>query len=130
MMPIYMLLVDDTPEELDFILQEICKRFAHRDIDFKYEIRRSRSEAIEHLKGTNPYDIVLIDIVGVQYEELIKDVRALYPYLPISMFSRQAIPAEIIKCVDLGAQSFIFKLDLMLGARPIAPSDKWRDEKG
>jgi thiamine kinase-like enzyme/CheY-like chemotaxis protein len=125
---IQILLVDDTPSELDPYLKSLRSRFAAKNINISIDIKFNTSEALAHLDRANPYDIVLIDIVGVAYEELLRGIRSLYPYLPIVMFSRQRIPDEIVKCIDMGAQSFIFKRDFRIGAEPIGPYDKIEDE--
>lgn len=129
MRDIRVLLVDDTPDELPkFIetLQTLCRK---RGVNLLMEIVGDATEAMSTLRRANPYDLLLLDIVGVTYEAVLQGVAALYPYLPILMFSRQMDGDEIVACIDLGAKSFIYKGDLTIGADARAPLDEALDEQ-
>ncbi len=126
---IRVLLIDDKPGELAAFVERLQERCQRRSINLLVDPVQNAPQAMDALRVGNPYDLVLLDIEGVKYEDVLRDVGDRYPYLPIVMFSRQADPDQIIHCIDLGARSFIFKLDLMIGARPRAPLDVERDEQ-
>lgn len=128
MLPIRILLVDDTPQELAPYIDALRQRFARRGNELDVTTASNAAAVFDLLHPGASFDIVFVDIVGVAYEDVLREVRGRNPYLPIVMFSRQAIPEEIVKCIDLGARSFVFKLDLSIGTQPVGPYDHTRDE--
>lgn len=129
MREIRVLLVDDTPGELPEFIDALKARCQKRGVNLLMEIVENARDAMATLRRANPYDLLLLDIVGVSYEAILQDVGALYPYLPIVMFSRNMDGDEIVDCIDLGAKSFIFKAGLTIGADKRAPLDEARDEQ-
>lgn len=131
MRQIRILLVDDTPGELRGVITTLQEHFSQRDTNLLVDSVQNASGALERLSRTtpNPYDLVLLDIFDVDYKHVLGEVGSRYPYLPIVMFSRQEDPQEIVRCMDLGARSFIFKLDLMIGARARTQQDAARDKQ-
>ncbi|MGH8602880.1 MAG: hypothetical protein ACREXR_08970, partial [Gammaproteobacteria bacterium] len=79
MVPIRILLVDDTPEELRVFLETLKQRFVQQGIYVEIDIKLNTPEALDHLRETDPYDIVLLDIVGVRYEDFLREVKDSYP---------------------------------------------------
>jgi CheY-like chemotaxis protein/thiamine kinase-like enzyme len=127
---VHALIIDDTPAEIEPILAELTRRFSLGQIHFSYSIVDSAAAAVGKLSQDKSFDLVFLDIVGIDpYNLVIPQILEFQPYLPIMMLSRQEDSDEIISCVDLGASSFIIKSRLVTGVRPLNKFDEWRDEQ-
>lgn len=124
------LIVDNDPSELTHILSELTQRFALRSVIFEHEIKLDAATAIETLRATSRFDLVFLDINGVDWRLFLREFGEIRPYLPVVMVSREAVPATMVECIDLGASSFLFKLDFTLDAvgRP-SGQDEAKDRK-
>jgi thiamine kinase-like enzyme len=126
---LYALVIDNDPDEVKSRLEELKRRFQLTGVNFSYIIDDSAILGIERLSRDNTFDVVFLDIFGVDpYTSVIPQILHLNPYLPIIMLSRQSAGDEIIRCIDLGARSYIIKSELLIGVRALSPYDAWRDE--
>jgi hypothetical protein len=127
---IYALVIDDDPAEVRPYLDELVRRMRVQDVDLVYDISISAGEGLSKLRIESHTDIVLLDIKGVDpYEEILPQTKAIRPYLPVVMFSRYEDSDEIIKCIDLGACSYIIKTRLTIGLLSRTEMDTWTDDQ-
>ncbi len=109
---IRVLVVDNEPSEIAPILDRLKSFFEKKNVVLSYTLVENREKALQHLQGEEILDLVLLDIIGVKYKEVITDIQTLHPYLPIVMISKHPVLREVIECIGLGARSFIFKTQL------------------
>ena len=101
------LLVDDDPLILS-ALQTVIKGLGD---DVSVLGAGSAAEARDSLKEDSNYDLVLLDLaVGdVDGFELLTDLRATYPALPVVVLSASDRTSDVIRAIDLGAMGFVPK---------------------
>ena len=110
------LVVDNEPQSIQPILDRLGAEFRELDdVDAAWTLVQNRGTAKRVLRTDHQFDLVLLDIKGVAFAELIEDIRQQYPYLPIVMVSAHAKLTEITESLHLGAQSILFKQDLTPG---------------
>lgn len=111
------LLVDDSEDDI-LLAQQV---FSKLDLPHKLEVAMSAAEALEYLgckgkhaarKKTNP-DLLLLDInmPGMDGLELLKKLKADRELrkIPVIMLTSSASQADIKKCFESGAASFLTK---------------------
>ncbi len=93
------LVVDDEPDVLDVVEEELDMCIVHKATDHK--------TAVENLKN-NRYDIAILDIMGVDGFDLLK--RTALKGIPTVMLTAHALTAESLsRSARLGAVSFLPK---------------------
>lgn len=93
------LAVDDEPDVLDVIEEELDVCVVHKAMSYK--------EAMEHLRDYR-YDLVILDIMGVDGFELLK--HTVQRGIPTVMLTAHALSTEsLVKSAKLGAVSFLPK---------------------
>lgn len=113
---IRILVVDNEPQSIRPILDRLGAELLERDeVEAAWVSVEKRGEANRKLRSGQQFDLVLLDIKGVVFDKLIRDIRKDYPYLPIIMISAHPVLTEITQSLHLGAQSFLFKRDLTTG---------------
>jgi CheY-like chemotaxis protein len=96
------LVVDDEPDVVETVADELGMCLVHKAFDF---------ETARQLLMSFKYDIVILDIMGVNGFELLKE--AVYRGFPTVMFTAHALTPEALKTsIELGALSFLPKEDL------------------
>lgn len=101
------LLVDDHPLILS-ALQTVIKGLGD-DVDVLGAA--SAAEAREALSKDAEYDLVLLDLALGDADgfELLTELRATYPALPVVVVSASDRTADVIRAIDLGAMGFVPK---------------------
>ncbi len=101
------LLVDDHPLILS-ALQSVIQGLGD---DVTVVGAASGREAREVLKAGSDYDLLLLDLQlgDVDGFELLVELRALYPALPVVIVSASDRTSDVIRAVDLGAMGFVPK---------------------
>jgi CheY-like chemotaxis protein len=96
-----LLAVDDEPDVLDIIEEELAEYKVSLDKAFSY------NEAIQKLASFS-YDLVILDIMGVHgFEFLLYSVSK---SLPVVMLTAHALsPESLQKSIDLGARAYLPK---------------------
>jgi CheY-like chemotaxis protein len=93
------LIVDDEPDVLEAVAEELDMCIIHKAQDYK--------TALQYIASYN-YDIVILDIMGVRGFELLKE--AVSRGLPAVMLTAYAVTPEALKkSIKLGAVSFLPK---------------------
>jgi CheY-like chemotaxis protein len=95
------LAVDDEPDVLEVLEEELSEYGVNMDKALSFE------EAIQKLSSLT-YDLVILDIMGVQGFDLLK--FAVTKKLPVVMLTAHAISPEALKkSVELGARAYLPK---------------------
>jgi nucleotide-binding universal stress UspA family protein/CheY-like chemotaxis protein len=93
------LVVDDEPDILDTVEEELDMCIVHK--------AKTAEAALEHI-GKNRYDIVILDIMGVDGFRLLE--HTVKNYIPTVMLTAHALSKESLqKAAKLGASSFLPK---------------------
>jgi sigma-B regulation protein RsbU (phosphoserine phosphatase) len=118
------LVVDDVPENRDLLLRRLG-RLGFKDIDQA----ANGNEALAAI-GAKPYDLVLLDIMmpeldGFGVLEVLKRDGRIND-LPVVVISALSEIDPVVRCVELGAEDFIFKPfnPTLLRARVLATIEK------
>lgn len=109
---INVLIIDDDEENL---VPEIILKFKELNDNFNFKHVKWVRDAIKILKGDKSFDLMMLDIINMDFqepEEAISRLMKVVPYVPIIMLSRQEIGDVIISCMDSGAKSYIIKSKL------------------
>jgi DNA-binding NtrC family response regulator len=98
------LLVDD---EVNF-LNALSQRFEARG--FKVDAVTSGEEALEKVKGKN-YNIVILDLVmpGMGGIEVLKNIKKIYPDLPVIILTGQGTTEKAVEAMKEGAMDYMEK---------------------
>jgi CheY-like chemotaxis protein len=97
----HVLAVDDEPDVLEMIEEELKGHEAHPDTASTYE------EAIEKLSSLT-YDLVVLDIMGVRGFELLE--FAVVKKVPVVVLTAHALsPESLKKSIELGARAYLPK---------------------
>jgi DNA-binding NarL/FixJ family response regulator len=101
------LLVDDHPLILS-ALQTVIKGLGD---DVAVLGAASAAEAREALRNDADYDLVLLDLALGDADgfELLTELRAAYPALPVVVVSASDRTSDVIRAIDLGAMGFVPK---------------------
>jgi class 3 adenylate cyclase len=104
--PQTVLIVDDSEENRDLLARQV-KRFG-----YETDMAEDGEQALNKLQ-TQPYDLVLLDIMmpglnGYQVLEQIKHDPALQ-IIPVIMISAVDDLDGVVRCMELGADDYIFK---------------------
>ncbi len=113
------LVVDDEPDVLDMVEEELDMCVVHKAKDF--------DNAVQHLLSYT-YDAVVLDIMGVNGFELLR--RAVSRGFPAVMLTAHALTPEALKkSIKLGAVSFLpkervtelreFLEEVVIGGKPL-----------
>lgn len=95
------LAVDDEPDVLDIIEEELAGHGAHTDKATTYE------DAIQKLSSLT-YDLVILDIMGVRGFELLQ--FSVTKNMPVVMLTAHALSPEALKkSIELGARAYLPK---------------------
>ncbi len=101
------LIVDDHP-----LIQEALAQVL-QNLDRQIEIFAShdREQTIEQIAGHDRFDLVLLDldVPGVTGFSLLRELRELYPEIPIVVLSGKQDRDTVLGAIDLGAMGFIPK---------------------
>jgi CheY-like chemotaxis protein len=93
------LVVDDEPDIVDIVEEELSMCVVHKAVDY--------DTALQYLVSYT-YDIVILDIMGVNGFELLKS--SVYRGFPTVMLTAHALTPEALKkSIKLGAVSFLPK---------------------
>jgi CheY-like chemotaxis protein len=96
------LVVDDEPDIIETVADELGMCLIHKALDF---------DTARQFLISFKYDIVILDIMGVNGFELLKE--AVYRGFPTVMLTAHALTPEALKkSIELGALSFLPKEDL------------------
>jgi DNA-binding NarL/FixJ family response regulator len=96
------LVVDDEPDVVESVADELQMCLIHKAFDF---------DSARQLLVSYSYDIVILDIMGVNGFELLKE--SVYRGFPTVMFTAHALTPEALKtAIELGALSFLPKEEL------------------
>jgi DNA-binding NarL/FixJ family response regulator len=107
--------IDDEEANVEQLLKPLEKYFP-KGFCFLPSFVDSVTAAKHHLLDRKRVDAVFLDIVGVDPDhQAIELIRKMHPYVPIVMFSKHRDAYKILEYLDLGARTFIPKLDLPLG---------------
>jgi CheY-like chemotaxis protein len=112
------LVVDDEPDMLDAIEDELQMCLVHKASDYE--------TALQYLLGYS-YDIVILDVMGVNGFELLR--VSVSQAFPTVMFTAYALTiADLKKSIQLGAVSFLpkDKLPELKGFLEKLVRDKWK----
>ena len=97
----HLLAVDDEPDVLDILEEELAEHKVVLDKAFSYD------EAIQKLSSLT-YDLVILDIMGVHGFELLQ--HSVAKGLPVVMLTAHALsPESLQKSIDLGARAYLPK---------------------
>ena len=97
----HLLAVDDEPDVLDILEEELAEHKVKLDKAFSYD------EAIRKMSSLT-YDLVILDIMGVHGFELLE--YSVSKDLPVVMLTAHALsPESLQKSIDLGARAYLPK---------------------
>lgn len=95
------LAVDDEPDVLEIIEEELVDSGVHTDRAYSYE------EAIQKISSLT-YDLLILDIMGVKGFELLE--YAVIKKLPVVILTAHALsPESLKKSIELGARAYLPK---------------------
>ena len=97
------LAVDDEPDILEVLEDEILGACPKCQLD-----KATSYEATVHLMKSRHYDLLILDIMGVQGYDLLE--LAVKRGLPVAMLTAHALSPEALKrCIELGARAYLPK---------------------
>jgi CheY-like chemotaxis protein len=96
-----MLAIDDEPDVLDILEEEL------RDLGVELDQASSHDEGLRKI-SSNTYDLVILDIMGVNGFELLK--QAVAAQLPVVVLTAHALSPYTLKTsIELGARAYVPK---------------------
>lgn len=112
MSDIQVLVIDDEDVKVEVMLKPLEQYFP-TGVNFVPTFVGSVFEALDKLTDRSRFDAVFLDIGDVDPKrDAIEQIRQVHPYVPIVMFSKYKKAKLILEYLDLGARTFIPKVDL------------------
>jgi DNA-binding response OmpR family regulator len=103
--PIYVLLVDDEPDLLDFLSKRLNRR------GFIVQTASNGRQALAAI-GTSPPDVVILDMLmpgGMDGLATLREIRRLFPQVEVLLLTAHASTEAALRGMELGAHDYLIK---------------------